>query len=68
MNLSATNFITLYVQMTKSACTFIIDSGADISIIKWKGVSHTQKCDRTKTFKITGVTDGILETIAETET
>lgn len=68
MNLTAANFITLFVQMNNTKCTFIIDSGADISVFKWSGISPTQHINQTKRHTITGVTDGILETLGETAT
>lgn len=68
MNLKATNFIELYVYMTNSRCSFIIDSGSDISVFKRDKILNQQQINPTKRFQITGITDGITETIAETET
>lgn len=68
MNLGATNFIKLHVHMANSVCSFIIDSGSDISVFKKDKVSYLQHINPTKRFKVTGITDGVTETIAETET
>ena len=54
--------------MTNSECSFIIDSGADISIFKNNKISKLQQFNPNRRFKITGITDGTTETIAETET
>ena len=54
--------------MTNTICSFIIDSGSDISIFKKEKNSKLQRINPNKRFKITGITDGITETIAETET
>lgn len=68
MNLGATNFIKLHVNMTSTKCSFIIDSGSDISIFKQDKIQYYQPINPNKRFKITGITDGVTETIAETET
>lgn len=54
--------------MTNSKCTLIIDSGADISLFKIGKISPYQKINPAKKFNLTGVTDGSIETLAETTT
>lgn len=54
--------------MTNSINSFIVDSGADISIMKVKNILPNQLINKTKQFNITGVTDGIRKTLAETTT
>lgn len=54
--------------MSNAKCSFIIDSGSDISVFKRGKISNSQRVDLTKRFQITGVTDGVSEIIAETET
>lgn len=68
MNVSAANFIKLKVEMTKTFCTFMIDSGSDISLFKLGKVSGTQIVDRGKTCRLTGITNGCVETFAHTTT
>lgn len=68
MNLAATNFVSLHVLMASNKCTLIIDTGADISVFKKSRIRNVQLVDTTKKFKITGITDGSTETLAETET
>lgn len=54
--------------MANTRCSFIIDSGSDISIFKRDRILSSRQINPTKRFKITGITDGVSETIAETET
>lgn len=54
--------------MTNSINSFIVDSGADISIMKVKNILPNQLINKTKQFNITGVTEGIRKTLAETTT
>ena len=68
MNLIATNYITLKTLMTNCKCSFIVDSGADISIFKGEKILPNQRIDIQKKFKINGITPKTIETIAETET
>lgn len=68
MNLAATNFVSLHVMMASGKCTLIVDTGADISIFKRNKITNVQILDTAKRFKITGITDGSAETLAETET
>lgn len=68
MNLSASNFIKVRVQMANSICTLLVDSGADISIFKSnKVLANHQRNYKFKT-RLTGITDGEIETLAITET
>lgn len=68
INLNAVNFVTLHVEMTNCKCTFIVDSGADVSLFKVTKVPPMQIVDLNKKLRITGVTDGVTETIAEART
>lgn len=54
--------------MTNSKCTFILDSGADVSLFKVTKVPAMQIVDFNKKLRITGVTEGVTETIAEAQT
>lgn len=54
--------------MTNCKCSFIVDSGADISIFKSEKILPNQRIDVNKKFKINGITNKTIETIAETET
>lgn len=54
--------------MTNSKCTLIIDSGADTSLFKIGKISALQKINPAKKFSLTGVTEGSMETLAETTT
>lgn len=54
--------------MTKSKCTLIIDSGADISLFKLGKISPYQKINPIRKFNLTGVTEGTTETLGETST
>lgn len=54
--------------MTNCKCTFIVDSGADVSLFKVTKVPPLQIVDFNKKLKITGVTAGVTETIAEAQT
>lgn len=54
--------------MTNSKCTLIIDSGADVSLFKSGKISVNQPIDRNIKYKLSGITNGISETIAETTT
>lgn len=60
MNLGATNFIKLHVNMTSTKCSFIIDSGSDISIFKQDKIQYYQPINPNKRFKITGITQLLL--------
>lgn len=68
MNLNATNYVQLRTLMTQSKCTFIVDSGADISIFKGEKILQNQRIDVSKKYKINGITNSTIETIAEIET
>lgn len=68
MNLSASNYVTLKTLMTNCKCSFIVDSGADISIFKREKILPNQRIDVNKKFNINGITNKTIETIAETET
>lgn len=68
INLNAVNFVTLHVEMMNCKCTFIVDSGADVSLFKVTKVPPMQIVDLNKKLRITGVTDGVTETIAEART
>lgn len=57
--------MNVFVGMTNSICSFIIDSGADISIMKVDKLLPHQVVDRSKNYRITGITDGVKETLAE---
>lgn len=54
--------------MTNCKCTFIVDSGADVSLFKVTKVPPLQIVDFNKKLKITGVTAGVTETIADAQT
>lgn len=48
--------------MTNSKCTLIIDSGADTSLFKIGKTSALQKINPARKFRLTGVTEGSMET------
>lgn len=48
-------------------CSFIVDSGSDISIIKRNKINSTNQLNFNKKFKLIGITEGTAETIAETQ-
>lgn len=54
--------------MTNSKCTLIIDSGADVSLFKCGKISQLQPANTNIKYKISGITEGFTETIAETTT
>lgn len=58
----------MHVQMAGRACTFIVDTGAEISIFKLGRLSPMQPVDTNKTFSVTGVTEGVTNTLGETNT
>lgn len=66
--MNAVNFVTLDVEMTNSKCTLIIDSGADISLFKIGKILPHQHINPIRKFNLTGVTEGSIETLAETTT
>ena len=68
INITSANFVTVAVGMANAKCTFIIDTGADVSIFKANKLKHDQPVNTKKQFNLTGVTNGTLKTLAETET
>lgn len=68
MNLSASNYVWMKTLMANCKCSFIVDSGADISIFKRNKILPNQRIDLNRKFKINGITNSTIETIAETET
>lgn len=68
MNLNASNFISVNVQMTNTTNTFIIDCGADISIFKRSKIHPSYLINITEKIKLTGITDDTVETIASAVT
>lgn len=68
INLSASNFIKIGVEMTNSVCTLLVDSGADISIFKSDKILVNHKINNNVKTIITGITEGEIETLAVTET
>lgn len=68
MNLNASNFIAVNVQMTNARNTFIIDCGADISIFKISKLNPNYLINLTERIRLTGITDDTIETIASAET
>lgn len=54
--------------MSGCTCTFIVDTGAEISIFKQGKVKPTQILNPSKRFKVTGITEGFTNTIGETST
>lgn len=54
--------------MVNSICTLLVDSGADISIFKLNNVLAHQHIDNTFKTKITGITEGEIETLGATKT
>lgn len=51
--------------MASCKCTFIVDTGAEISIIKQGKLNATQIFNPNIVFKVTGITDGVTTTIGE---
>lgn len=68
MNLNASNFIAVNVQMTNARNTFIIDCGTDISIFKISKLNPNYLINLTERIRLTGITDDTIETIASAET
>lgn len=68
MNLSASNYVWMKTLMANCKCSFIVDSGADISIFKSGKILPNQRIDANRKFKINGITNSTIQTIAETET
>lgn len=54
--------------MANSICTLLVDSGADISIFKINKLNPQQLVNSSIRTKLTGITEGEIETIALTET
>ena len=54
--------------MANARCTLLVDSGADISIFKLSKIHPTQPVNTSIRTKLTGITDGEIETLAMTET
>lgn len=54
--------------MTNSKCTLIINSGTDISLFKCGKILLNQPINRNIRYKLSGISRGISETIAETTT
>lgn len=54
--------------MANCKCSFVVDSGVDISILKSGKILPYQKIDIFRKLKINGITYTTIETIAETET
>ena len=68
MNLKASNYVSIKTLMTNCKCSFIVDSGADVSIFKGEKILPNQRINVNKKFRINGITNTVIETIAETET
>lgn len=68
MNLNASNYVSIKTLMTNCKCSFIVDSGADVSIFKGEKILSNQPINVNKKFKINGITNTAIETIAETQT
>lgn len=65
MNPKAANFVIIYIEDNRR-CSFIVDSGADISIIELNRVPPQQIVNKNKRFQIKCITQGIQEPLAET--
>lgn len=54
--------------MANSTCSFIVDTGADVSLFKICKVQPNYIVDRNKHYRITGISDDTKETLAEAVT
>lgn len=68
MNLNASNYVKIETLMTNCKCSFIVDSGADISVFKGEKILPNQRINMNRRYRINGITSSTIETIAETET
>lgn len=50
-------------QVQKQTATLLIDTGADVNIMKLDAINPDTRCTKTDRVQITGVTDGTLETL-----
>lgn len=53
--------------ITDDQCTYLVDSQADITILKEKSVNNFESIDRDEIIEIKGVTDGVIESIGTIE-
>lgn len=66
MSLSLSNFIKVYVDMCGTICTFIVDTGADISIFKREKIDNDQLIYPKNICMIQGITDTKRKSIGAT--
>lgn len=67
-NINYSNFVTLKLEMCRQPVTLIVDTGADISIIKENTMKPLENIYIDENCMINGVTDGKLKTIGCTYT
>lgn len=68
VNVNMGNFVTAEVEMTSSVCTFMVDSGADISIFKRKNIKYYQWFYPNGACSIKGIMDGCTKSLGTTST
>lgn len=54
--------------MANCKCTFIVDTGAEISILKQEKLNPMHLFNPSKVFRVTGITEGVTNTIGEANT
>lgn len=67
LNLNCADYITLCSSATIGMRTFLVDSQADISILRISALSHDTYIDSSKTIRIRGVTDELIQSLGTIE-
>lgn len=68
VNTSCSNFININLAASNKVCALLVDTGADISLLKSSIISQTELVNKTETCEITGITEQKLQTIGTIST
>lgn len=63
MNLDYSDFVDLNCTIAKNTCSFLIDTQADISVIKVNALKINTPIDKTEIINIRGITDKVMKSV-----